>query len=318
MTFDRDAAKKLDKNTATKMLLMGGLPFDILAGVLLIAGIVLLILDFTAIAVVLFVLALASALYGVKNIILSRDCKEKYLTSKLVGEAIKAEKEKGVTLTRKEIVKIKFEYDPIFRDKVIANVHKKADNEYDRKIKACENKIRNLQNDRTNEIKKLAEARWESVGDGKLSFNMTEGKVLINKDTHIFSEIGKVETVKEDSYRVESVKKDNEVSSVEVPTCNHIGVMVGLGEVNKEIVTLGETVDADSGKYKKAMKNAEEIISKLLFLTTVPVPESFLKVEDEKSVKAIDDQIEIAKNELEEAKADVPTYAIPEKYLSDK
>lgn len=318
MTFDRDSAKKLDKNTATKMLLSGGLAFDILAGLLLIAGIVLLILDFTAIAIVLFVLALVCAFFGIKNIIMSRDKKERYLTSKLVSQAIKAEKEKGATLTRKDIVKIKFEYDPIFHDKVVANVHKKADNEYDRKIKFCENKIRNLQNDRTNEIKKLAEARWDSVGDEKLAFNMTEGKVLINKDTRLFSDIGKVEMVKEDSYRVESVKKDDEVSSVEIPTCNHIGVMVEVGGENKEIVLLSETVDTDSGKYKKAMKNAEEIISKLLFLSTVPVPESFLKVEEEKSVLAIDSQIEIAKNELEEAKADVPTYAIPEKYLSDK
>ena len=318
MTFDRDAAKKLDKKTATKMLLMGGLPFDVLAGVLLIAGIVLLILDFTPVAVALFVLALVCAFFGIKNIIMSRDKKERYLTSKLVSEAIKAEKEKGATLTRKDIVKIKFEHDPIFHDKGVANVHKKADNEYDRKIKACENKIRGLQNDRTNEIKKLAEARWDSVGDEKLSFNMTEGKVLINKEKYVFSEIGKVETVKEDSYRVEAVKKDNEVTSKEVPTCNHIGVMVEIGGVNKEIVTLSETVDADSGKYKKAMKNAEEIAAKLLFLSTVAVPESFLKVEEEKSVKELDSQIEIANNELEEAKADVPTYAIPEKYLSDK
>ncbi len=315
MTFDRDSAKKLDPKVARKMLFMGGLPLDIIAGILLIASIVLFILKMTVIAVIVLAVALVAAFFGLKNLIMSREKKERFLTSKLVGEAIKAQKANGNALSRKEIVKIKFEYDPIFHDKVVAKVHKKADNEYDRKIKNCENKIKSLQNDREKEIKRLAEARWDYVGDEKLAFNMTEGKVTFNKETRLFSDIGKVETVKEDSYRVEAVKKDGEETSTEVPTCNHIGVLVDVNGKGEEIVLLAETVDQSSGKYKKAMKNAEDIIAKLVFLSTVPVPESFLAVENEKSVLEYDKQIVDAEGELEEAKADIPTYAIPEKYL---
>lgn len=318
MTFDKDSAKKLDKNVAMKMLLLGGLPFDIIAGILLIAGIALLILDYTVLGVISLVLALAFAVFGLKDFFVSKEQKERILTSKLVGEAIKTEKASGNALTRKDIIKIRFEHDPVFRDKVVKRVHKKADNDYDRKIKACENKIRDLQNGRIKEIKKLAEARWESVGDEKIAFNATEGKVLVNKNVFLFSDIGAVTLEKDDSYRVEAVKKDGETTSVEVPTCNHIGVLADICGEQKEIVLLSETVDQSTGKYKKAMKNAEEIIAKLMFLSTVPVPESFLKVEEEKSVLDYDAKIAEAKAELEDAIADIPTYAIPDKYLTDK
>ena len=315
MTFDRDAAKKLDKKEAFKMLFMSGLALDIIAVILAIAGAVLYFLNLTVYAVAALVFALFFLVLGLKKLFMSKENKEKFITSKLVSAAIKAEKENGVALTRKDIVKIKFEYDPIFRDKVIAKVHKKADNEYDRKIKNCENKIKTLENNREKEIKKLGDARWDYVGDEKLAFNMTEGKVDFNAKIRLFNDIGKVETIKEDSYRVEVVKKDGAETSEEVPTCNHIGVLVNVCGCDEEIVLLAETVDVASGKYKKAIKNAEEITSKLVFLSTVPVPESFLKVEDEKSVLEFDKQIEAAKEELEEAKADIPTYAIPEKYL---
>ncbi|MBQ6893553.1 MAG: hypothetical protein IJN48_05040 [Clostridia bacterium] len=354
MTFDRDSAKKLDPKVAQKMLLMGGLPFDILAGILLIAGIVLLILKYTVLGAVVLVLALVAAFFGIKNIIMSKEKKERYLTSKLVAEAIKKEKENGNALTGKEIIKIKFEYDPIFHDKVVAKVHKKADNEYDRKIKACENKIKKLQSDRADEIKKLAEARWENVVKDKLSYNSTEGKVLINQNVYWFSSIKGAELYKEDSYRVETTensksKKNASLggavvggvvagpigaivggstlgkttttgasSSVSIPTCNHVGVIVDLDGFKNEIVLLDHTVDQSSDKYKTAIKNSEIIISKLHYLSTVPVPETFLKVEEEQSVVAYDEQILDAHRELDAAKADVPTYAIPEKYLSDK
>ena len=50
----------------------------------------------------------------------------------------------------------------------------------------------------------------------------------------------------------------------------------------------------------------------------IPVPESFLPVEDEASVIALDDKIIEANRELDAAKADKPTYDIPSQYLMDK
>ena len=68
MTFDRDSAKKLDKKVARKMLFMGGLQLDVIAGILLVASIVLFILKLTVFAVITLVLALVCAFFGLKNL----------------------------------------------------------------------------------------------------------------------------------------------------------------------------------------------------------------------------------------------------------
>ena len=318
--FNRDAAKTLSKKQAQELLLLHGMPFYVIAAVLLVAGIVLMFF-WLWIGIALAVLALAAAIFGVKGIFLTKEKRENLLTSILVANKIKAEKLRGKIITKEDITKIKFEYDPLFRNKVESKVRKDADDAYERRIRNCEDNLDDLEEQRTAQIEKLTAARWEDVGDGEVKFNMTEGKVSINGTHSLFSTIIGAELNKEDSYRLvagKPTKDQPNPPSVKVPTCNHVGVMVNIGGYQSEVVLLKVTADQSDKAYTKAMKNAKEIITKLRYLATVPVPESYLPVEDEASVIAIDAKIIEATRELDAAKADKPTYDIPDQYLMDK
>ena len=318
--FNRDAAKLLDKKQAQKLLLMKGLIFYIIAAALLVAGIVLLFFVLW-LGIVLIVLALVAGIFGAKNIFLKEQKREDLLTSILVAEKIKSEKLRGKIFTKEDIAKIKFEYDPLFRNKVESKVRKDADDAYERRIKNCQINLDDLQEKRNAEIRRLTEARWETVGDTSVKFNMTEGKVLVNGTEYPFTAIISAELNKEDSYRLvagKATKENPDPDSVRIETCNHVGVMVNIGGYQSEVILLKITADQADKLYIKAMNNAKEVITKLRYLATVPVPESFLPVEDEASVIAIDDKIIEANRELDAAKADKPTYDIPSQYLMDE
>ena len=318
--FNRDAAKTLDKKEAQNLLVMKGILFYLIAAALLIAGIVLLFFILW-LGIALVLLALVVAAFGAKNVFLSGEKREKMLTSILVDEKIKSEKLRGKIFTKEDITKIKFEYDPIFRHKVESKVRKDADDAYERRIKNCQINLEDLEEKRNAEIRRLAEARWETVADTKVRFNMIEGRVLINDGEYPFDAIISADLNREDSYRLvagKATKENPDPDSVRVDTCNHVGVMVNLSGYQCEVVLLKVTVDHADKAYAKAMNNAKEVINKLRYLATVPVPESFLPVEDEASVIAIDEKIIEANRELDAAKADKPTYDIPSQYLMEE
>lgn len=318
--FNREAARLLSKKEAQNLLLMRGLPLYFVGALLLIAGIVLMFF-WLWIGIVLAVLALVIAAFGARGIFLRGQSREDKLTSILVENKIKSEKARGKIITKDDITKIKFEYDPVFRNKVESKVRKDADDAYERRIKNCEINLQDLEDQRMDEIAKLTAARWETVGDNSVKFNMTEGKVSINGTENLFSSIIGADLNKEDSYRLvagKATKDQPNPPSVKVETCNHIGVMVNVGGYQSEVVLLQVTVDQSDKTYAKAMKNAKDIITKLRYLATVPVPVSYLPVEEEASVLAIDDKIIEANRELDAAKADKPTYDIPAQYLMDK
>ena len=315
--FNRDAALLLDEKESRNLLLLRGMLYYVIAALLLVAGIVFLFIK-VWVGVVFLILALLVAAFGARGILLTGKKREDQLTSILVAKKIKSEKERGKIITKEDAVKIKFEYDPLFRGKVESKVRKDADDAYERRIKNCELHLEDLEEERSDEIKRLAAARWEAVGDGEVKFNMTEGKVSINGTECLFSDIYGAELNKEDSYRLvagKPTKDQPNPDSVRVPTCNHVGVLVNICGYQSEVVLLKVTADQTDKAYTRAMKNAKDIINKLRYLATVPVPHSFLNVEDEASVIAIDDKIIEAQRELDAAKADKPTYDIPSQYL---
>lgn len=319
--FNREAAKLLSKKEAQNLLLMRGLVWYFIGALLLVAAIVLLFFKMWWLVIVLAVLALAIAGFGARGLFLRKEAREDVLTSILVANKIKSEKNRGKIITKEDITKIKFEYDPLFRNKVESKVRKAADDAYERRIRNCEINLQDLEDQRADEIRKLTAARWETVGEADVKFNMTEGKVSINGAESLFSAIIGADLNKEDSYRLvagKATKDQPNPPSVKVETCNHIGVMVNVGGYQSEVVLLQVTVDQTDKTYVRAMKNAKDIITKLRYLATVPVPESYLPVEDEASVIAIDDKIIEANRELDAAKADKPTYDIPAQYLMNK
>ena len=353
MRFDKNFAKNLDEKSARKKLLKGGIVFDIIGFVLLLLGLLALLGGAKGSSLVIIFPAIVILIFGIRNLFLKGEKRERYLTSVLVTEAIKNEKKNGKSLTKEEIDKIRFEYDPIFHDKIVSQVHKNQDNQYSINVKTTEQTVKDLQTARTNEINRINNERWQSIGNGKLMYNLVEGKVSINQTIHLFSSIKGAEVNKEESYRVETTEtgkskrhvslgkavvggalfgpvgaiaggamgktttRGNSISN-SIPTCNHIGVIVDIDGFKSEVILLNSTVDQASGAYKKALQNAEEIVSKLHYLATLPVPKTFTKVEDEQSVLEIEQSIEKAQEELERVKVNKPTYEIPDRYLCNK
>lgn len=248
----------------------------------------------------------------------------------------------------------KFVNDPKYRDKVIAKVHKNEDNAYNKRIKQIEKERDNLSKSRTNEIARIANARWEKLAGGKILVNRTEGKIQLNGVTAVFSSIQGAELNMMAGMRVittetTSTKSKKHASlggavagglvlgpvgavaggvglgktkgqttgttiSDQIPTCTHLGVMVNLDGFASEVVLLASQVDQSSPAFLKAQSDAQNIIAQLGVLAKTPVPAQFLRPEEESSVKVIESQIADKQTELQQAIADKPTYALPAMY----
>ena len=248
----------------------------------------------------------------------------------------------------------KFVNDPKYRDKVIAKVHKNEDNAYNKRIKQIEKERDNLSKSRTNEIARIANARWEKLAGGKILVNRTEGKIQLNGVTAVFSSIQGAELNMMAGMRVittetTSTKSKKHASlggavagglvlgpvgavaggvglgktkgqttgttvSDQIPTCTHLGVMVNLDGFASEVVLLATQVDQSSPVFLRAQSDAQNIIAQLGVLAKTPVPAQFLRPEEESSVKVIESQIADKQTELQQAIADKPTYALPAMY----
>lgn len=252
----------------------------------------------------------------------------------------------------------KFVNNPKYRTKVIDRIHKEKDCEYEKKVKTVEKERDKLIRERTDEITKIANARWEKVAGGKLEINRTEGKARINGSECLFSSIRSAEVNMLSGFRV--VTKENSHSKSkkhaslggalagsilmgpagtviggvglgktktkttgksvtnQIPTCMHLGVLVNIDGFTSEIVLISSQVDQSGLIFNRAQSDAQTLISQLGALAHTPVPTSFLKPEEEMSVKAIDDQISNKREELETAIADRPVYTLPTMYRTEE
>lgn len=235
-------------------------------------------------------------------------------------------------------------------NKVAGKIHKGRDKECSNRLKQAQNKLKQLEKAKQNEINRISNSRWRSCGSDSFSYNMMEGKVNINGNMYLFSDINGAEMIKEDEYRVVTTetgkskkhaslggavagglilgpvgavvggsvlgktKSTGQSISNSIPTCNHIGVNVNIKGFNSEIVLLTKTVDKTSSQYTSNVNTAQKIVDTLRNLASTPVPKSFLKPEEEKTVLDFDPQIETAAKELQDVVADKPNYDIPESY----
>lgn len=111
-------------------------------------------------------------------------------------------------------------------------------------------------------------------------------------------------------------KTNGTYTSNQIPTCMHIGVMVNVDGFVSELVLLSSQVDQVSATFSKIQSQAQNLISQLGVLANTPVPTTFKRPEEESSVLSIDAAIAQKQNELNEAIADRPTYALPAIYRS--
>ncbi len=350
MEFDKKIVDALSEKEKRKILLSGGIVFDIIGGLLLLIGFMSLAGGAGSSCLALIIPAFLFFFFGIKKLIWNEEKKHNYIVSKLYKQAVKLQKKDGVGISKEENDCIRFEMDPLFRKKIMTKVHKNDDAKYAAQIRQIEAKKQKLDKGRISEIQRISKSRWETICGGKLMYNMTEGKARINQSDTVFSSIQGAELNIENSYRIvihESGKskkhaslggavagglilgpvgavaggiglgktKTNSTSTSDsIPTCNHLGVVVNIDGFMSEILLISSTVDQSSNQYATAQRNAQEIIAKLRSLAQIPVPNTFLKVEEEPSVLDFDSQITEVEKELEIAKADVPKYEIPEKY----
>lgn len=249
----------------------------------------------------------------------------------------------------------RFVNEPKYRAKVIANIHKEQDALYDKRIRGLRSERQRLLSAREKEISRISQARWESIANGKLLVNTTEGKIKINSTESAFSDILGAEMNAELTYRVTTQstgqskrhaslggaalgglvtmnpvgavvggialgKTKTKGSSVQdqIPMCAHLGVLVNISGFVTEIVLLTKQVEQTSSDYIKAEREAQTIIAKLSSLAKTPVPTSWLAVENEPSVKEYDEQIVNVDNQIRIAIEDKPTYKIPAMYRTEE
>lgn len=252
----------------------------------------------------------------------------------------------------------KFLNDPKYREKVLARIHKEEDNEYNRRIKTIETDRNKLSKKRTNEITRIYNSRWEKYANGKLLVNRTEGKIKFNNSEALFSSIQGAEINIMSGYRIVTTEQSSSKSkksaslggavaggillgpvgavvggvglgktktkgtgstvSNSIPTCTHLGVLVNIDGFVSEIVFISSQVDQSSLSFSRAQSEAQNLIAQLGVLAKTAVPKSFLKPEEEVSVKAIDREIEIKGQELQTAISDKPVYRIPSMYKSEE
>ncbi len=244
----------------------------------------------------------------------------------------------------------RFMLEPRYREKVLDKIRKNEDKKYKDNIKLLESEKQKLLKLRQKEIDRIENSRWEVLAGGSLRINRTEGKIIVNNSEVLFSSIKGAEVNIQNGFRMET--KDNSKSkkhasiggaivggaiagpvgavvggaglgktktkgkavSNQIPTCTHIGVLVNIDGFMSEITVLSSQVDQYSFRYSSAYNEAQSIISKLRNVSQTPVPSTFARIEEEKSVRDVDKQIAEIETKLKYAIDEKPTYRIPDMY----
>ncbi|MBR1971315.1 MAG: hypothetical protein IJ938_05385 [Clostridia bacterium] len=243
---------------------------------------------------------------------------------------------------------MRFVLNPLEREKILYNFRIEEDNKYKLKIESAEKELKNIKNAKFNEIKRIENLRWEEVVPGRFAINRVEGLIRVNFTRIPFDAIKGAELNVQYGFRTITsydLNSKNHASlsgalvggvlfgpvgaavggmgksttkgvsqSNQITTCISLGVLVNVDGFKYEIVVLNEQVDESSEAYNSAVSFAQSIITKLNILSKTPVPNDYIKVEDEESVIAYDSIIALKEEELQKAIADKPTYKLPSKY----
>ncbi len=109
-------------------------------------------------------------------------------------------------------------------------------------------------------------------------------------------------------------KNSGGINMHEYQICEHLGVKIRAESQYSEIVLLRQTVPVAGNVFQRAYLNAQNIAAMVEKVSKIPVPEDVVRVEDEDSVRGIDNQIVDKQYELECAIEDKPDYSLPDTY----
>lgn len=246
----------------------------------------------------------------------------------------------------------RFANDPIYREKIIDEIHQQENTAYEKRVREAEKVKENLIKERKEELGRLEDERWRI--EGKIMVNEEEGIVKIHGADYRFDSIhgAEINCVYGTRYESETEEKGESKKHMSfggavvggmvagpvgavvggsafgktksktravttfhnIPTCEHLGVNVNLNNFVTEIVILRKSTDQDSTKFRYAMMEAENLVQRLQRLAYTPVPENVMSLPEYPSIKALDEKIKEAEEALRAVEAALPTYKIPEKY----
>lgn len=87
-----------------------------------------------------------------------------------------------------------------YLEKVDKKIHKDRDRDYNNKVKQAQNKLSQLEKAKQNEINRIVQSRWRSIGNS-FSYNLTEGIVSINGTSYYFTDIKGAEVTRNEGFR---------------------------------------------------------------------------------------------------------------------
>ena len=225
--------------------------------------------------------------------------------------------------------RFKYENNLKYRERVNKKIRRRTDKQYDKKLKKLQFEEKSLSEARLKVIKKLQEARWKPLYKKNIIVNRTEGKIRINGTDYLFENIGNTRLIANISnstvtsgrvktkfkpsiggalaggsmYGVAGAaaggvlfgkeKTRDTRRTATVTNCTYVGVEVIMYGKPVNISIFTGATGLESKIYSEALVKAQVIMSQLAGLAATPMPESYLRVDEEPDVVALDKVIKL-------------------------
>lgn len=129
----------------------------------------------------------------------------------------------------------------------------------------------------------------------------------------------KVEEILPEAAPVETPSLPPLIATYPVSTCEYLAVRIYFKDhTTTEIILLPTAVDWRKKRCQRAYHTAWQLMRELEILQRTPLPEQIVPSTKDPAILQLDQQILTAKERLEQAKQDTPTYEIPARYLTPK
>ena len=173
-----------DKNA---FLIRKGLPFLALGWFLLLLSILLNITGNVFLELLVDIAIAVSLVYGlVPSMFWSKNRKKEYISDELWKRYIEVQKQAGAT--DEELDRLRFQNDPVFRDNVINEVHRKADKEYEDAVLHAKKRVTELERRYKSTYKQFKNQCRQEIG-GSIINNARTGVITFKGREYPYTSI---------------------------------------------------------------------------------------------------------------------------------